>query len=1077
MFRSSLVAIVLAFLAMVAGGAGASTPYKFVEEFASSQYKDTATTTADWDTAAGTAHLNVFTPGPVGALATFGQALGVAIDGTHVFLADNSALRIIDVSDGSAPTLTGTVAIPGTARGVDVAGDYAYVAAGDSGIAVVDISNRAAPSLVTHVTTAGSALRVAVAGDYAYVAANTADFQVIDISDPTAPSLVTGLSIAGSGQDVAVQGNYAYLATGSIGVQIIDISDPTAPAALGNYGTGVVAVEVAGDYAYLASAAAGLLVVDVSDPMSPSLAGSYVTGNTRDVAVDGNLVFVSDASNSVYEFDVSNPASPALEGTYATVAYPRALAYAAGTVYVAVDSQGLQVLQTHTWIRPEILADRSFTTATANDVAVSGNRLVLLGLTEFELWDITDPGDPVFRDSEGLVYFGFGSDAVIDGDVLYVIVYQDGLRVYDISTPSAIVEIDNEPGTEFQSVAVDGDRLFVLGLDSRLDIFDATRPDSLVLLGEYFDPVGGGKGIAVHGNVVFAAMGPELEAIDASDPTAPSLLGSVSIPNYVTDIEVAGDYLFAQTQYNFNTIDITDPAAPSLVATISRPGRDLAIVGNTAFVTTFSTTSEGQLAILDISDPLAPATVDLAQLPAHTKAIAAQGEHLFASYMVSGGNDGFYTLQALSRHFSYGNVVASTVIPLASPYVQIRAGAASSGTVDWDVYIYEEAGPGNPFPQWVWTPVPADSTWQDFSADILRWRGDLVYDPSQPAVSPVADRVEFEVRYAHAVIDSIADVPGDQGGAARLYMTRAGADWWTAQYPVTDYVVWRRLDASTASAPAGEATPKLPERLRGLTSAAVDLPPGNWEIITSFPAMSEEQYTVLVPTLGDSTASGPVYTVFAVSAHVGFSSMVSPPDSGYSVDNIAPGVPQSFAVAYNAPGGTELSWDASPEPDFQYYRVYRSTDPGFTPTSSDLVYETASPGWTDPVADAYQYAYKVTALDHAGNESDPAGAGTVTSAGDGAPLANRLEQNVPNPFNPSTTIAFTLREAGEVTLAVYDATGRHVRTLVSGRREARSYDVAWDGRDDAGTRVASGVYFYRLTAGSFTQTRKMVLLK
>ena len=88
-----------------------------------------------------------------------------------------------------------------------------------------------------------------------------------------------------------------------------------------------------------------------------------------------------------------------------------------------------------------------------------------------------------------------------------------------------------------------------------------------------------------------------------------------------------------------------------------------------------------------------------------------------------------------------------------------------------------------------------------------------------------------------------------------------------------------------------------------------------------------------------------------------------------------------------------------------------------------------------------------------------------------------LLQNHPNPFNPSTTISFSLRERGAVSLAVYDVAGRLVRVLIDGVKEAGSHDVAWNGKDSAGRGVASGVYFYRLEAGEFIETRKMVLLR
>ncbi len=88
-----------------------------------------------------------------------------------------------------------------------------------------------------------------------------------------------------------------------------------------------------------------------------------------------------------------------------------------------------------------------------------------------------------------------------------------------------------------------------------------------------------------------------------------------------------------------------------------------------------------------------------------------------------------------------------------------------------------------------------------------------------------------------------------------------------------------------------------------------------------------------------------------------------------------------------------------------------------------------------------------------------------------------LEQNFPNPFNPSTTIAFSIAEPGRVRLGIYDVAGRLVRTLVDERTSADHYIVEWDGYDNRGARVSSGVYFYRIVAGKHTQTRKMVLVE
>lgn len=102
---------------------------------------------------------------------------------------------------------------------------------------------------------------------------------------------------------------------------------------------------------------------------------------------------------------------------------------------------------------------------------------------------------------------------------------------------------------------------------------------------------------------------------------------------------------------------------------------------------------------------------------------------------------------------------------------------------------------------------------------------------------------------------------------------------------------------------------------------------------------------------------------------------------------------------------------------------------------------------------------------------------TSTPVDDPLPKQFQLSQCIPNPFNPSTTIEFSVAREARVDLSVFDVAGRRVRTLVSESKTPNAYRVTWDGTDDSGQRVASGVYFYRMTAGSFTETRKMVLLK
>lgn len=116
------------------------------------------------------------------------------------------------------------------------------------------------------------------------------------------------------------------------------------------------------------------------------------------------------------------------------------------------------------------------------------------------------------------------------------------------------------------------------------------------------------------------------------------------------------------------------------------------------------------------------------------------------------------------------------------------------------------------------------------------------------------------------------------------------------------------------------------------------------------------------------------------------------------------------------------------------------------------------------------------------NWSEPTNGGDIrssTGVTDAAPGAFRtaLLQNQPNPFNPTTRIEFTMERAGKATVRVFDVTGKRVRTVFSGDAKAGPNSVVWDGRDERGHSVGSGVYLYRLLSGDVVQTRKMMLLK
>jgi len=103
--------------------------------------------------------------------------------------------------------------------------------------------------------------------------------------------------------------------------------------------------------------------------------------------------------------------------------------------------------------------------------------------------------------------------------------------------------------------------------------------------------------------------------------------------------------------------------------------------------------------------------------------------------------------------------------------------------------------------------------------------------------------------------------------------------------------------------------------------------------------------------------------------------------------------------------------------------------------------------------------------------------GSLALKGATLPMRCELSNNYPNPFNPVTHISFSLPTKSEVTLSVFNILGQQVKTLASGAFEAGRHEIVWDGTNEAGEHVTSGIYLYRLEAGDFLETKKMVLLK
>jgi hypothetical protein len=325
----------------------------------------------------------------------------------------------------------------------------------------------------------------------------------------------------------------------------------------------------------------------------------------------------------------------------------------------------------------------------------------------------------------------------------------------------------------------------------------------------------------------------------------------------------------------------------------------------------------------------------------------------------------------------------------------------------------------------------------------------------------------------------VKDVPNDQGGRVRVSWNASPLDTDPLFRNISDYVVYRSIPTHLAATLARVATHDAvtyggKHYVRTHTSAQDYY----WEELAHVTPRHLSGYSFDATTTGDSVAGSNPRTAFMVMAlgNYGSSWWTSNPDSGYSVDNIAPAVPAPLTGQYGA-GRVALHWDPNADADVAGYRVYRGTTPGFAIGAAALISAQPDTGLVD--LSAVPAYYKVTAIDTHGNESAPASllpAGTL-AVGD-APLRASFSAPAPNPLRGggASLLRFTLAKAGHTHLALYDAQGRLVRTLSDGALDAGAHAVRFDGRDDSGRALAPGLYLARIAAPGLSSTQRLLVI-
>ncbi len=1030
-----------------------STPWRWTQDFSSLLGRDAANTTADWDTAVGRLELPRLELATVGALDTPGSATAVAQVDRLAFIADSAAgLHIVELSNPAWPSLVGTFDSPGTAMDVALHPPYALLADGATGYQAVFVGDPADPVGAGTLSAGSFTYSIDVQGDVAVLAVGTLGVQFLDVTDPENPVELSTLNTPGTAYNAVFAGRWVFVADGPAGLRVIDAADPSAPVLAGLYDTPGTCYDVlaSGGRVYLADYGYGVHVLDASAPAVPSLLGSFDTpGQARGLALDGRFLHVADSGAGVLVLDVSDPASIRQVQAADTPGQASGVCVMSEHTLVADATAGLMVMRHRSFdVAPAVTATIGSQFINLNDLLTDGLIAYLPTYQGINVYDLQDPAAPL-----QIGHAAVGGLALDRQGTLLVAVAAEGFSTVDVSDPSAPVVLGQVELEGWSvDVAVSGRYAYVTAGSDGMMVVDLVDTAAPVVVATFALP-GSSHGIAVVGDRAYvAAQYGGLIIVDIADPLHPASLGSFLGGGNVIDVAVSGYTACISEPYvdEVRVLNVSDPAAiiEDAVMNLTMP-RQVVLHGRLLAVS-----AQDGLWLCDLSIP-----GDAALLPMDgARAIAFSGDDILVQQIESGP---VAMISYAERYLDPARNVGQGMFGWtgAGTIMEARLTTEQAGAIDW----YADADNGTGL-----QPIPNDATWTvlNGAGQIPAWRAVLGHDFSP--TGPFCDSLTLEVLRDVPVIDTVADVPDDQGGQVRLRWARSSFDRDGSDAPILSYSVYRRVDARTATG----VTPD--------PQAAADRswPPGEWDYLATVPADLEDLYSVVVPTLHDGTVDAPRPTTFFVRARTEELGVVfdAPPDSGSSLDNLAPAAPGVFTVAYTA-GGNLLAWGAPAGDDIVGYRLYRGAFPGFAPAPENLLAETGLTAWIDRATDPWAWSYLVAAVDRAGNEGPPTSPDALTGAPGGAtPAAYALRGAVPNPFNPSTAISYDVPAGGgDVRLDLLDARGRIVRTLVADRRAEGRHEAVWNGRDDAGRRLPSGVYFARLRAAGCREVIKVTL--
>jgi len=1001
-----------------------------------------------------------------------GYTRDVAVSGTDAFIADtDDGVRKINLAV-SPPEQSAILKVPHfdetteTPVGITVSNNLVYVAASHAGLKILKTADLTLDGANSHIETDGQATGIAVSGNFAYVADGPGVDQrgalrIIDL-DATSGTFRTiignyadftnggtsGTAGDHNALDVVVRGNRAFVAVDKQGLWIIDVTTKTAPA----YITHVVMagdvyavdVDVLGRYAYVADGADGLRIVDV-DPTSPTYQQiwNYDLGDfsARDVSVVGNYAYVAYGTHGLRVVNISNPQLPTPAGHLNTGDDAYAVAVQGENVYIADNEDGLfattndLVALTYYTLANEATYGGTFVQPTGKSMPLVIKTILLQGS------DTIQPGDEIgIFDGDLLVgratytgsevteidvwlkyidpYTGFEFPGATPGHNMIYRVYNKSLAV-EISAYATYLTGDGR-FTETQLITV-VDVLTAWQLNHFNDILPPHRSTGQwqkITIRDNIKinrvPISVGDEIAVYDHEVGRLVG---AAAYASDVVIYAWL-EASLPHVTLAGAIRGNTIEFRIWDTSATIEyLARPTYDDSTTSKTFGNNDLIVILLEAFtdMTQTITISQNKLNLISFNvDPVDAADKQISSMLDHVDHIQVTQNDLGQYYL-----------------------------PGRSPVVD------QIGVVDlyrgYQVYYKYPAGAGV-------EPV---------TQDIINEGFELVPEDGTIDLNQSVRMIGNPYQVAYYASQVFADIEANQ---QLVVLWDDDGNVWIPKYNFGGAVDVNTIDDDGDADPTNDGLrPGKGYKIYINTPRTFTYPaPASLTAVSKQrPALAKEKTERLSKEFAHFTVqkTGLAYPIIITDARA---SLEEGDEIGLFTGDLCVGA-GTFNGNYPA---VVVAWESFKVDDYEA--------PGFTKGDPIMVRV-----WR--ITDRREYDIPIVTQE---DKVPVFGEGPMLTFGLGdiqglevLPTTFELDQNFPNPFNPETSIPYQLPEESRVRIMIYNTMGQIIRALIDETKEAGRHTVTWDGRNEQGLRVSSGVYFVRMKAGDYTKIQKMTLIQ